>query len=114
MPVLYSSEGYGTVQSDSHAILNLDVMRGLVYVRCRHPNSTSPFPPIVFYTVMQTTEITLPDLFSLIPFSWDGCNPSFSKDDYHSTDWILSYTFFTDKMRARLGGSRIEILGANA
>ena len=62
---------------------------------------------------MQTTEIVLPDLFSLTPFPWAGCNPSFSKDDNHSTDWILSYSIFTEKMRERLGRTRIEILGAN-
>lgn len=62
--------------------------------------------------MQEYTEIVLPDVFSLTPFPWAGCNPSYSLDDKQSTEWILGYSIFTDKMRARLSVSDIDSLGA--
>ena len=58
-------------------------------------------------------QIILPDLFSLTPIPWAGCNPNFTKDEKFSTEWILGYGVFPEKIRARIESYCIEILGAN-
>ena len=62
----------------------------------------------------ESTEIVLPDLFSLTPIVWAGCNPYFSKDDNYSIEWILGYGVLTDKMRTRVEASFLEVMGANS
>ena len=66
--------------------------------------------------MQQATELTLniPDLFSLTPFPWAGCNPHYDPAKTESTDWILNYGFFSDYRRTRFRATATELLGAYA
>ena len=63
---------------------------------------------------MQFTELTLklPALPSLTPFPWAGCNPHYAHSHSSSTNWIFSSGIFSDRKRARLNKTNIELLGA--
>ncbi|KAL5534777.1 hypothetical protein ACEPAG_1241 [Sanghuangporus baumii] len=62
----------------------------------------------------QTTEIflKLPDVESLAPFNWAGCNPLFSHSKRESTEWMLSHGVFSDHKGSRLHATHPELLGA--
>ncbi|KAL5518434.1 hypothetical protein ACEPAH_116 [Sanghuangporus vaninii] len=62
----------------------------------------------------QTAEIALklPDLQSLTPFNWAGCNPLYSPSKRESTEWMLSHGIFPDLSCSRLLASHPELLGA--
>ncbi|KAL5495813.1 hypothetical protein ACEPAI_1277 [Sanghuangporus weigelae] len=62
----------------------------------------------------QTTEILLklPDVESLTPFNWAGCNPLFSPSKRESTEWMLSHGVFPDHIGLRLLATHPELLGA--
>ncbi|KAL5518435.1 hypothetical protein ACEPAH_117 [Sanghuangporus vaninii] len=62
----------------------------------------------------QTTEIVLklPDLESLTPFNWAGCNPLYSPSKRESTEWMLSHGIFPDRRSDWLLATHPELLGA--
>ncbi|OCB90779.1 terpenoid synthase [Sanghuangporus baumii] len=46
--------------------------------------------------------VKLPDMDSLTPFTWVGCNPHYSRSDTEATDWMLSYGVLSGNKRASL------------
>ena len=60
------------------------------------------------------TEIIIPDLFTLTPFTYAGQSTIFEADKRESTEWMLSYGIFVDLKRARMKGSNAELLGSYA
>ena len=56
--------------------------------------------------------IKLPDLASLTPFTWLGCNPRYSRSSRESTDWMLSYGALSGEKRARVVRTNADLLGA--
>ena len=61
---------------------------------------------------MQQTQIKLPDLRTLCPFTW-ATNPHFVQANEQSTDWVLSYGIFDDEGRARFACTNGALLGAH-
>ncbi|EJD04456.1 terpenoid synthase [Fomitiporia mediterranea MF3/22] len=60
----------------------------------------------------QYTVLVVPDLLSLIPYTWDKCNPLYSPDKRESIEWMLKYNVLTNHRRNRLDGLNVELSGA--
>ncbi|EJD00897.1 terpenoid synthase [Fomitiporia mediterranea MF3/22] len=69
----------------------------------------------------QPTQLNLPDLFALCPFTWSSPSPYYSSKRRDSTEWILGYlgSLFPDdnelgmkQLRERMYASSAELLGS--
>ncbi|KAL5534778.1 hypothetical protein ACEPAG_1242 [Sanghuangporus baumii] len=64
--------------------------------------------------MQRTKEIVfkIPDLISLTPFPWIGCNPLYSCTDRESTKWMGNHGVLSNAKQAQLAASQTELLGA--
>ncbi|KAL5535013.1 hypothetical protein ACEPAF_3104 [Sanghuangporus sanghuang] len=64
--------------------------------------------------MQRTKEIVfkIPDLISLTPFLWIGCNPLYSCTDMESTKWMGNHGVLSNAKQAQLVATQAELLGA--
>ena len=64
--------------------------------------------------MQQSEELVLriPDLISLTPFQWDGCNPLYSSADRASTQWMVAHGVLSDSKHVQLDATNPDLLGA--